>query len=308
MNKIVILGLKILIIILALSALIFFLLVTKANGHLDPYYIRFTTPPAKSLIIGTSRAAQGMHPTIIKDELSDLGYELPLLNYSFTLIHSSYGEVYLNCIKEKLDPKTKNGIFILTVDPWCISTISIEDDHKMFLERETFMAELTEFNSKPNFEYLLDHYDNPYYMVFKKRAIFLHDDGWLEVNIPMDSASVKKRISAKILNYKKNSINYSFSNNRFKKLKETIRFLKKHGEVWLVRLPVSPEIKMIEEDYMPDFDQKAGELTKQYNLNYINMIQESGKYQTTDGNHLHKESGKIVTENICKIIQESKHK
>lgn len=294
--------LKLVVLSIFVGGFIAYLLLTKANGNLDPYYARFTSPPAHSLILGTSRAAQGIQPTVLNEHLEGKGFELPVLNFGFTLIHSSFGETYLNSIKKKINSNTKKGIFILAIDPWSISSTSKEDNELEFLERNTFMAELKNVSSKPNFDYLKNHYEGPYFLAFKKRATFLHEDGWLEVNIPMDTTSIKRRVQAKVKEYARNAKNYSFSQKRFEKLKETILFLKKHGDVFLVRLPVAPEIKLIEDQYIPDFNIKIKEVTNKLNLPYLNLINESGKYQTTDGNHLHRESGKKVTKEIADFI------
>jgi hypothetical protein len=36
-------------------------------------------------------------------------------------VQSPYGQVYFKALKRKLDPETKDGIFILTVGPWNLS-------------------------------------------------------------------------------------------------------------------------------------------------------------------------------------------
>ena len=81
---------------------IYCLLYYLPDGYKDVYYKRFSTPRATSLIIGTSRAAQGIFPVILEKELIKENYSLPIFNYSFTLHHSPFGEPYNNSIKLKL--------------------------------------------------------------------------------------------------------------------------------------------------------------------------------------------------------------
>ena len=58
-------------IIFSIPILIFSaLIVLKADGNLDPFYIRFTTPKQKNMILGTSRAAQGLQPSIFDNVLN----------------------------------------------------------------------------------------------------------------------------------------------------------------------------------------------------------------------------------------------
>ena len=91
---------------LILSVLIgcIFLVLNKADGGTDPFYIRFTTPKQQNLILGTSRAAQGLQPHVF-DSICNVNF----YNYSFTIAHSPYGPTYLNSIKKKLNKAgTKN--------------------------------------------------------------------------------------------------------------------------------------------------------------------------------------------------------
>mgnify|MGYP001024422816 CR=1 FL=1 len=50
--------------IIILIAVIF-----KAGGKTDPFYVRFTTPKHQNMILGTSRAAQGLQPKIFRSIL-----------------------------------------------------------------------------------------------------------------------------------------------------------------------------------------------------------------------------------------------
>jgi len=70
---------------LTLSCFLFVL--SRADGNTDPFYIRFTTPKQASLILGTSRAAQGLQPAVI----NEIG-KTQLFNYAFTLGQSPFGE------------------------------------------------------------------------------------------------------------------------------------------------------------------------------------------------------------------------
>ena len=102
----------------ALSAVL--LLPVVLRGGVDAFYGRFASPPAGSLILGTSRAAQGIRPAVLAARLGGQ-FEGPLLNYAFTLTHSPYGPAYLASIRRKLRPEVRHGLFIVAVDPWSLS-------------------------------------------------------------------------------------------------------------------------------------------------------------------------------------------
>lgn len=78
------------IIIFSIPLIVIFAIVLgQADGYTDPFYIRFTTPKQNNLILGTSRAAQGLQPDVFKDIL-----ETDVYNYAFTVTHSPYGPTY----------------------------------------------------------------------------------------------------------------------------------------------------------------------------------------------------------------------
>lgn len=273
-----------------------FLVFFRLDGYTDPFYIRFTTPKQTSLIVGTSRAAQGLQPSILNESLQ----RDDIYNYAFTVAHSSYGPTYLESIKNKIKGGARNGIFIVTVDPWSISsTAENPDDSSSFPELKLALAKTKIVDINPNILYLARSYEKPFIDLFKSSqnsGMFLHKNGWLEVTIPMDSESVAKRLEQKILEYKTiNLPKYKFSSLRFKYLFKTISFLQDHGTVYLVRLPMHPKMYEIETLLMPDFDERIIELSKKANTEYMSLKDFGNDYEFIDGNHLYKSSGKKVS-------------
>ncbi len=289
--------------VVASIVFVFFL----ADGNSDEYYLKFSTPIQESLIIGTSRASQGLQPEVFNNLFLAEGKHNVLFNYAFTGGHSPYGAVYLKSIKKKLNSKTKNGIFIVAVDPWSIASKATDpNDTTSFEELDRLVATTDYVSTAPNLLYLINNYNQPYYKIIKGKysqpQMSLHSDGWLEVNIPMDSVSVKTRTEAKFKHYKLNMVpNNKFSAIRFNYLNKTIDFLKSHGAVYIVRLPVPTEMLGFENTVMPQFDSLMNSLCTQKRLEYFNY-KDSTNYQFIDGNHLYKLSGKKVSEDIGKRI------
>jgi hypothetical protein len=125
----------------------------------------------------------------------------------------------------------------------------------------------------------------------------------------MDSASVAKRTNDKIGYYREHNLpNYRFSKLRYDYLVKTISYLKNYGEVYLVRLPVHPLMMNIENELLPDFDNKIKEILKKENIHYFDMTYLNEKCSYTDGNHLYKESGKRITYILAKWIFNQKNK
>ncbi len=286
---------------LVIVAAAFGLILAQADGRTDPFYMRFTTPPKDNLILGTSRSAQGLLPSEFS---AILGKEF--FNYSFTIAHSPFGPVYLNSIKRKLNPDVKDGIFIITVDPWSISNNQEDpNDSLKFSENTLALANVKNVNIYPNFEYLFKQFKGEYYKIITspEKNGFLHDDGWYEVSVPMDSVAMTKRLKNKVNNYKRENLpGRQLSTVRLDYLLKTIEFLNIHGDVYLVRLPVSTPIFQIEEQFMANFDDIITPAI-QASSGYLDLTVENDLYEYTDGNHLWKESGKKVSVKIASWIK-----
>lgn len=271
----------------------------QANGKSDPFYSRTATPKQSSLIVGTSKAAQGLMPEVISPYLKK-----DIYNFSFTVAHSPFGPAYLSAIEKKLKSETKDGIFIITVDPWSISSDGKDPNNEMdFGETKSFIGKTPSFSSKPNIPYLLNSFDDNYIKILMNFSLMeVHNDGWLEVFPPMDSTVVKKRIAENIVAQKLKSTNYRFSETRFQFLKKTVEFLKTHGRVYLVRLPMDYRIAEIEAEIVPDFEAKIQEFASAEFVPYLNLTNSNTKFTFTDGIHLYKSSAEQVSAEVGKWI------
>ncbi|WP_353778453.1 hypothetical protein [Winogradskyella sp. 3972H.M.0a.05] len=273
---------------------------SRADGHSDQFYLKLTGTQKSNLILGTSKAAQGIQPEILKKHL-----EVEPFNYAFAIYASKYGDVYLNSIKSKLDTTKSDQVFIVTVDPWSISSTSKNpNDIDTFRENKSFLNSVKEPSNSANYNYLINHFEGNYYNILSKSSpAFLHDDGWLEVNIDNDSTSVANRTLFTINDYKKNLKKYNYSSARLSYLMKTIEFLSTYGNVYLVRLPIHPELMDIENTYMPDFDSKISEAISS-SKGYLDLTNDNSGYHYIDGAHLHKESGAKISLRIANWIKE----
>lgn len=253
------------------------------RGQVDAFYGRFTTPPAGSLILGTSRAAQGVQPAVLAAGLGGQ-FEGPMLNYAFTLTHSPYGPAYLRSIERKLRPTTKNGLFVVAVDPWSLSLAGPEGT---FPEAQSFIGQLPAVSQRPNLAYLARYQTKPLYRLLLDYATAterLHPDGWLEVRIGTDSAQVRARTARKVQDYRRLAAAQHLSAGRLQALRRTVEFLKPHGRVVLVRLPVGPPLLRLEHTYQPGFAALMRRTAAELAVPYLDYSAQP--YATTDGNHL----------------------
>ena len=282
-----------------------------ANGKTDSYYLRFTTPQQQNLILGTSGAAQGLQPQIL-DTIVFKNTPQHFFNYSFSFFDSPFGPAYLESIKRKLDPATKDGVFIIAVNPWSIAIKKNElDDPADYSENKRFIAKTKLVNLNPNIPYLVQSYNEPYINIIRKwkdsSDMVLHEDGWMEIDVSMDSASVLKHRNNKVKEYLQDYLPvYEFSGERYGSLRELITFLQNHGKVYLVRLPIHPVMFEIEDKVMPDFDDKIISLAAACKVPYLNFKKMDNHYQYVDGNHLYKASGKEVSDSVATWIAAKK--
>ncbi|SFO48098.1 hypothetical protein SAMN04488519_10768 [Algoriphagus ornithinivorans] len=272
------------------------------NGTADPFYQRFVTPKQEALILGNSKAAQGIIPSIINDRLADI-YPANLYNYSFTVYNSPFGPAYLESIKMKLADYDGKRCFIITVDPWSISSdINDPNNPEKFEENKLFLSGIKNVSSKPNLEYFFLWFDNPFYEIILMRMINqvskLHSDGWYETSGNMNENAVKSRRLFMIDLYTDFLKKYSYSAERFKYLQKTIDFLQTRGKVFLVRMPLHQNLLTIEQNLDPDFGLRMGFLSQKFGVQYFDFNNSEMNWEFKDGLHMTVESAK----NLSKIL------
>jgi hypothetical protein len=270
------------------------------RGQVDAFYGRFTSPAAGSLIVGTSRAAQGIQPAVLGAGLGET-FDGPLLNYAFTLTHSPYGPAYLRSIQRKLRPDVKNGLFIVAVDPWSVSLTGSEGN---FPEDLSFIGQLHQVSQNPNIAYLTRYQTKPLYRLWLDYATAterLHPDGWLEVNIGTDSAQVRARTARKLQDYRLVATREHLSPGRLLALRQTIAILQQHGRVVLVRLPVGLSLLQLEHAYQPNFDQLMRQTAAGFAVPYLDYSAQP--YATTDGNHLQRQASAAFSQQLARDVK-----
>lgn len=270
----------------AMVSIIVLSLLYFAGGYVDYFYVKFTSSRQHSLILGDSRSFEGIRPDALDTSLSSR-FEGPVYNYSFTMGQAAYGDAYLQSVKRKLDPDTKNGLFILTVQPWILAQRTSDDPVSgQYFEQNLPPHNMHFPNMSPNVEYFFRNHSFFHFKAVFRRVTKTHENGWLEeTNIPSDSASRKKLKLASIAQYEGFANSWKPSDYRLQKLEETAKFLSKYGKVILVRMPVSNEIISLENRFWNGFDSQMSSVAQKTGATYINYSG-STKYETFDGLHL----------------------
>lgn len=268
-------------------------------GWSDSDYKRFTSGRQQSVIVGTSRAAQGIRPEVINSYFAISATSKPVYNFSFTVNASPYGEVYYEAIRKKVEANpSKGSLSIISVDPYSLSDDTALDSERRKRESSQMLNKVRLY-TRPQFGYLL-RYCRP--QVWRtSRECTLHDDGWLEIkDIPMDKESVAVRADRKMTEY--GQITILPSEWRAHWLREIVELLQNNGEVYLCRIPVSEAMKAREDEMWPTFEDDMSDLADGCGVRYISFADFAGQYRTTDGNHLFKEDAMTFTECLCDSI------
>jgi hypothetical protein len=274
----------------SLIVLLHVAMIPFVDGTILIYFHKCSSPKQHSLIIGASRASQALMPSVFKDSLG-----IDILNFAFNGTTSPYSKVYSHAINEKIDNNSTKGTFILCVEPWSIGMLrdSITGELK-YTEEKNILNELCFFNGYPNVEFIAKDYDkgwgNIAYTSWRKNSsITGHEDGWIEVMREIDSTDIAKRTKGKADGMRSSLPYFSFSTERLNELTQLIAQLKKHGEVYLVRLPVAKGIFEIEEELNPTFDSLITTICTSYNAHYFNMQPLHEEMVFNDGHHINRQ-------------------
>ncbi|WP_108244225.1 hypothetical protein [Muricauda brasiliensis] len=296
---------KTLIFLLACFAVITLVLL-KYGGYVDYFYVKFTTPKAKSMIIGDSRSMQGIQPSVVNEALSSKDYSLPVFNYSFTIAQASMGPLYNESILKKLDTSSSNGLFIISVTPWMFGSDKNNDNAKgEFREENSPPHNMHYVDVNPNYEYLLKNLQYFHFRTIFRQSAEMHKDGWLEEkNLPQSEAIFKawKEGQSKIFDNMMEE--YVVSDIRLESFHKLVVRLQEHGEVILVRMPIDSDFIEKEHLFYPSFDSDMERAAQKFNIPYFNFDKQffATKFKTYDGHHLDKIGGQNFTKTLCDSI------
>lgn len=282
----------------------------KSTGD---FYKRFISPQQNSLILGSSRAAS-MNPQILDSIVHEKFPEAKFYNYAFTWAHSPYGPKYLESIKKKVQPNSKKGFFILTVEPTALMVDkSKPDSPEFYVENDKSVAKTSLVAANPNIEYLLESYDFPLTFELNKKIlpeknafadVKILENGKIESKMLKSISLQKKKQENKIKmqEFEERMDGLKLSENRLSYLSQTIDFLKQHGKVIIVRMPINKVPYSIENKFYPDFDKNMEVLSKQQKVTYINYNNFNNSFEYGDEVHLIPESMSKLSEVLGKDI------
>lgn len=276
------------------------------NGKADPFYRRVIGGKKKSLIIGTSKAAQGLVPSVLNTKLGLYGDD-ELYNFGFTITLSPFGDAYNIAIKKKIHEHTNDGIFIVTVDPWSLFSFKSDpNDRSLMVDEKLFLGKLSSVSSNINFEYLLKYYINSYWEIptryFLDNPMNLMESGWLMVKPQPDGERQNRVYNSRVLEYKKKAMDLRFSKYRFSKFVELINYLQKKGSVYVIAMPVDENIYQIEKAIYPEMISEVEDICKLRKIPFKDFNYKNVFYRYNDGVHLNYKASPIFSNDVANWI------
>jgi len=277
---------------------------TYADGNTDDNYRHYTGPNPSDMILGDSRGGQAVIPYVLDEKFKGRKFN----NFALNIGDSPYGQVYLEAVKKRINPDTKDGIFILTVDPWCLSVDKSLINSKEDPDRNSPLADMHFYDMSPNYEYLLKHFSKSWFNIYRDRQemgrskTFLHENGWMEVNVNIHPDSIRAREVKKIEGYTDMLKKQQISQYRINGFEDMIKYLKEKGTVYIVRIPAFKGMMELENRYSPGFSSKIQAIAQKNGVKFFDLSSKPENYIYTDGNHMYKESGKVFTAQIADSI------
>ncbi len=255
------------------------------NGNTDTNYLRFTPSKNTGMILGNSRAAQAISP-------DDLKAHLGLFNAAFALNTSPYGEVYHRYIKKQLNEEARDQVFVFCVDPWSLSSpFDPQTGQEGMVEESKFIA-TTSSIADPNWEFMIEQYAYGWGNIIREHyrptsGMFLHTNGWLEVNRVYDAVRAEKRRANKLKGYKAEVfVSNRPSDYRKKELRKMLQEMKGYGKVMMVRLPIHPDFFEMEQAFWPSFENEMEQLAQEEGVIFWSPKEMNTELPFNDGHHM----------------------
>ena len=126
------------------------------TNTVDRFYPKISGPEVDGIILGSSRGFYGLNPDKVFEGLL---VNRQKINFAFTMSTSPFGKVYFDAIKKKVNPKVKDGIFILEVSPLSLSVKNSSITNPMdFRETRLMLNHIKNLSGHPNLEYIFQIY------------------------------------------------------------------------------------------------------------------------------------------------------
>ena len=279
--------------------------------------IRFKPVQCNSMILGTSRSAQGVNPAILTTEFIEGG---EWFNFSFNLSSSPWIKAYTRAILSKIEcsiTEDSPGHFLLFVDPWSMDELAGQGINSFM--KQPWFNPCSLGHGKWKF---IQHTSNPLSVIgggsgtdllaaagalpsrilswfeedyAKKNGI--DANGWLPYSRMKTAARVNKDITSQVKWYRKNKHRGnqwpgSENEEALISLIHTIQASDESAQIILVRPPVTDAMLALEMERFPELNDWMRAVSLTYNIPYLDTNERWGQRnnsQFNDAHHLNEE-------------------
>ncbi len=257
---------------------------------MDPYYLKITTLHQEGLVIGTSRAAQAIEPSLFGN----------MYNFAFTQSFSPFDSSYFDLIKrfhpiydskkDRIVLNSNGRLHLICVDPWALCSFpgdQFESSNSSFVGKVS-----PPIFKNIAFSYLLKFKPTTWKDIYSncRSAHYVNDGGRFVVD--MDSLEMEQHFKLnfqnKLIYNKKKEVylNGSVSSKRMNYFYQIVKYLQKDGKVVLVQLPVHKELAKLEDKFAPNFDALINQFASKNQVQFINLRTYHDSVKYTDGGHI----------------------
>lgn len=285
------------VVLLSLILMVHFYAASVADGKFDENYNKFTMEPKGSIIIGSSRATHGLNPEfILKNRIS---------NFAFDAFSSPFCKEYNNAIYSFLGDSLKaKGVAVIDVNPW---TLSVDTSlAEPFREKDRLLNKGIAFSQSPNYGFLFNNYNHGWGKIIMDEVLssdsskHLHETGWLEVSLDMKESAIKERKAGLLGSYQRKAKSSVVSEYRINSLLELIDSLNDYKKVFIVKLPVCPELLEIEASFFNEDSVYSIIKNRLPTINFLELKAEELKW--VDGHHVFKNSVELMSKRLSSKI------
>jgi len=266
------------------------IILNRFAHKMDPYYLKITILHQEGLVIGTSRAAQAIEPSLFGN----------MYNFAFTQSFSPFDSSYFDLIKRfhPIDDSKKDRIVLnsngklhlICVDPWALCSFpgdQFESSNSSFVGKVS-----PPIFKNIAFSYLLKFKPTTWKDIYSncRSAHYVNDGGRFVVD--MDSLEMEQHFKLNFQNkliYNKKKEVYlhgSVSSKRMNYFYQIVKYLQQDGKVVLVQLPVHKELAKLEDKFAPNFDALINQFASKNQVQFINLRTYHDSVKYTDGGHI----------------------
>jgi hypothetical protein len=281
-----------------------------SSSDVDEHYYKFTQE-AGGLILGISRAGEGIDPSILDRELNVTGTKGPIVNFALNKYQSPYGEVYLKAVEKKIMGR-EGGVYVLSIAPGnFMSPTYLNEQELKEMDQKMSIGKIDNFTKAPNYSYIANCYSKPLYTALDLEASnnpVFHQNGWQEAKLESPGFSITPELmkhwkSMNLREYRRIIKREKVSPYRIDHFKRILEYLQSKGNVFIVRLPTDCEIIADENSFWPEFDRDFNAIAQQYQVPFFNYSERCDQYVYYDGSHMESESARRFTSGLAEDIK-----